>query len=75
MLHSSTSHVIRRRSRNAFRVRQLVLWNLPNQTLLYQLDTFTPHNTMARAESSKDAENNGVKANAQGAPSNYELPW
>lgn len=30
---------------------------------------------MARAESSKDAENNGVKANTQGAPSNYELPW
>ena len=32
------------------------------------------HN-MARAESSKDAESNGAKASAQGAPSNYELPW
>ncbi|KAI7157848.1 P-loop containing nucleoside triphosphate hydrolase protein [Hortaea werneckii] len=30
---------------------------------------------MARAESSKDAENNGVKPNTAGAPSNYELPW
>ncbi|KAI7136810.1 P-loop containing nucleoside triphosphate hydrolase protein [Hortaea werneckii] len=30
---------------------------------------------MARAESSKDAENNGVKPNTAGAPPNYELPW
>ncbi|KAI7362639.1 P-loop containing nucleoside triphosphate hydrolase protein [Hortaea werneckii] len=30
---------------------------------------------MARAESSKDAENNGVKPNTAGAPSNYALPW
>lgn len=30
---------------------------------------------MAKAESSKDAQTNGVKAQANGAPANYELPW
>jgi replication factor C subunit 2/4 len=30
---------------------------------------------MARAESSKDAESNGVKPHSNGAPPNYELPW
>ncbi|KAK1055784.1 replication factor C subunit 4, partial [Friedmanniomyces endolithicus] len=30
---------------------------------------------MARAESSKDAESNGVKAHTNGAPTNYDLPW
>ncbi|KAK3114604.1 replication factor C subunit 4 [Teratosphaeriaceae sp. CCFEE 6253] len=30
---------------------------------------------MARAESSKDAGSNGVKAHANGTPTNYELPW
>lgn len=35
------------------------------------------HNTaiMARAESSKDASSNGIKASANGTAANYELPW
>jgi hypothetical protein len=45
------------------------------QAILYLLNTFAIHYTMTRAESSKDAANNGVKASAQSAPSNYELPW
>lgn len=30
---------------------------------------------MARAESSKDAQSNGTKAQSNGGSANYELPW
>ena len=30
---------------------------------------------MVRAESSKDAQSNGLKPHTNGAPANYELPW
>jgi len=73
-LGGSTMYHVRRRWLRG-RVARVSISPPQDQSNIALPKISTLNNTMARAESSKDAENNGVKANAQGAPSNYELPW